>query len=331
MDNRSILALLQLTLTSGIGAKTLEKIIEQTVHEGIDLGDFVALTPVDQVALVSLKPEVSEQISAQRESAKMLRDRLSERDVDVLIKGDENYPNHLIRILGKTAPTVLFVQGDSRVLNRSAVGFCGSRKASENGLRIASECAKVLAPEDVNIISGYAHGVDLAAHRGALECGGVTTFVLAEGILHFRPKRDIVEFMNERNYLAISEFSPSHPWTVHNAMRRNRTICGLSDAIIVIEAGLTGGTFEAGKTALELNVPLFAVEYREPPKSAEGNGYFLEHGAFALQTTSEGEVGLSQLWQELSIPNDGRFPDTNGNLVSIDDSGNQEQLPLWDD
>ena len=198
--------------TSGLGAKTLEKIIEQTENKGIDLGDFAALTPTDQAALVNLKPEVSEQIVAQREAAKLLNDRLRQQGVEVLIKGEENYPKHLTGVLGKTAPGVLFVQGDLRVLDRSAVGFCGSRKASDIGLHIVSECAKALAPERVNVISGYAHGVDLAAHRSALEYGGVTTFVLAEGILHFRPKRDVSEFMNERNHLVISEFSPGlHP------------------------------------------------------------------------------------------------------------------------
>jgi predicted Rossmann fold nucleotide-binding protein DprA/Smf involved in DNA uptake len=78
-------------------------------------------------------------------------------------------------------------------------------------------------------------------------------------------------------------------------MTRNRTICALSDAVVVIESGLEGGTFEAGKTALALNLPLFCVEYAEPTESAAGNPYLLQHGAISLRRTRGGEPNLSRL------------------------------------
>ncbi|MBK9745779.1 MAG: DNA-processing protein DprA [Chloroflexi bacterium] len=316
MDYRSLVALLQLLHAPGLGAKTLDYIIEATAKAGIDLADFVALTPQDKAALVRLKPNSDELIAQGLEEARLVADKLREQSIEVVLRGQEGYPEHLIRVLKSTAPPVLFVKGDLTLLKRSAVGFCGSRKASEKGLQIAAQCADALAQQDVNVISGYAHGVDLAAHRGALAAGGVTTLVLAEGILHFRPKREIGELLNDRNFLVVSEFSPRLPWVARNAMQRNRTICGFSDAMIVIESGMQGGTFEAGNTAIDLRLPLFAVDYREPPESAEGNAYFLKRGAYALKSQPDGKPSLHSLWRVLGIPNGDPPPNGNGDKLT---------------
>ena len=64
--------------------------------------------------------------------------------------------------------------------------------------------------------------------------------------------------------IVVSEYMPRLPWFARNAMQRNRTLCGLSNAVVVIESGLKGGTFEAGKAALALRRPLFVEEYAQP-------------------------------------------------------------------
>ena len=79
-------------------------------------------------------------------------------------------------------------------------------------------------------------------------------------------------------------------------MQRNRTVCGLSDALVVVEAGVSGGTFEAGKLALRLKMPLFVVDYAEPASSAAGNTYFLARGARALRRSiTTGQANLEPL------------------------------------
>jgi len=70
-------------------------------------------------------------------------------------------------------------------------------------------------------------------------------------------------------------------------MQRNQTVCGLSEALVVIEAGTSGGTFEAGKLALRLKMPLFVADYAEPAASAAGNDYFLARGARPLRRSAE--------------------------------------------
>ena len=140
-----------------------------------------------------------------------------------------------------------------------------------------------LSRHGINVVSGYAQGVDLAAHKAALESGGTTTFVLAEGILKFKLKQEIKDLITDENYVVISQFLPKLTWLTRNAMQRNKTICGLSNAVVIIESGLAGGTFEAGKAALELKRPLFVLEYAHPPVSAEGNIYFIRRGAKTLR------------------------------------------------
>jgi DNA protecting protein DprA len=202
----------------------------------------------------------------------------------------------------------LFVRGNLDLFQLPGVGFCGSRNASDKGLQISHDCARLLAEEHINVVSGYAHGIDIEAHRAALEAGGTTTLVLAEGILHFRLKEQLREVAGKgalSRMLVVSEFSPGLPWKAHNAMARNRTICGLSHAMIVIESGLEGGTFEAGKTALELGEPLFCVEYSEPLLSAPGNPYFLRHGAFSLRRSRDGQPNLAKV---ISVVRNGGIP-----------------------
>jgi predicted Rossmann fold nucleotide-binding protein DprA/Smf involved in DNA uptake len=138
----------------------------------------------------------------------------------------------------------------------------------------------------------------MTTHSGALEVGGTTTIVLAEGILHFRLKEKDLPWLGDdpmSRILVISQFPPRVPWKAHNAMARNRTICALSDALVVIESGLQGGTFDAGNTALNLSVPLFCVEYAQPSESAEGNQYFLKHGAVPLRRLPDRRPNLAKL------------------------------------
>lgn len=209
-------------------------------------------------------------------------DLLEARGVQLLPITDDGYPERLRTLLGRKAPPLLMVQGNIDLLRKLFVGFCGSRKASPKGVTTAKDCADQLAQEGVNIVSGYAAGVDMATHQAALECGGTTTLVLCEGILNFRTKREIKNLWDWERIAVVSEFLPGLPWNAHNAMQRNGTICALSSAMILIEAGSTGGSIEAGRACLRMGIPLFAPVYEGMPESAVGNRELLKQGAHPL-------------------------------------------------
>ncbi len=270
--------IITLLLIKGLGPKSLNSIIDN--FEARDSLDIVSIAaPYFTSQGIDVAGEVRN-ISIKADS---LLSELKQQDIKIIVRGRWEYPRMLELTLDRNAPPVLFAKGNIKLLNQKAIGFCGSRKASEKGINVAAECATELTMHGINVVSGYAQGVDIAAHKAALESGGTTTFILAEGILNFKLKREIKDFITDENYVVISQFSPRLMWLARNAMQRNKTICGLSNAVVIIESGLDGGTFEAGKAALELKRPLFVVEYAHPPVSAEGNIYFIRRGAKTLR------------------------------------------------
>ena len=211
-----------------------------------------------------------------------LRNELEESGVYLLSSVDEEYPIALKMAMKKKAPPLLYCRGNRKLLSARSVGFCGSRKASEKGIDTAKDCAQQLAQSGLNVVSGYAAGVDITTHRAALAAGGTTIFVLPEGICHFRIKQEVKDLWDWNRVAVISQFEPRLPWSVQNAMSRNSIICGLSNAMILIEAGTTGGSIAAGRSCLEMGKPLFAPVYEGMPESASGNRLLLKTGALPL-------------------------------------------------
>lgn len=293
----------------GTGVVALRSILARIQDECLSPEGFLRLDDHALQSRFGLKQSAVSALRGPVEKTLDLWQRLRSESIQTLVLGYPGYPQRLAALLHESAPPILFAKGNTDLFGPPSVGFCGSRKASEKGLQVASECAQLLAKDGINIVSGYAHGVDLAAHKAALEAGGTTTLVLAEGILHFRLKEELRGVVRDGDFsrlLVISEFPPALPWRAHNAMARNRTICGLSNALVVIESGQEGGTFEAGKTALALHEPLFCVEYAKPSPSAAGNPYFLAHGAVSLKRARTGQPNLSKLIEAVRsapIPN----------------------------
>jgi len=203
------------------------------------------------------------------------------RQISFIVITDSAYPSSLKELLGMSAPPALSYIGNANLLNSTAVGFCGSRNASTKGLKVASDTARELAKAGAIVVSGYARGVDMEAHLSSIKAGGRTILVLAEGIGHFRIKKlesRLGEPVDYSNILVLSEFSPFDKWSVSRAMQRNKTIIALTKALVVVEANPTGGTIEAGKTALKLGKPVFAAYYG-PGKGSAGNQILLQMGA----------------------------------------------------
>jgi predicted Rossmann fold nucleotide-binding protein DprA/Smf involved in DNA uptake len=141
----------------------------------------------------------------------------------------------------------------------------------------------------------------MAAHRAALECGGTTVMVLCEGILNFTVKKSFKEIWDWERIAVVSEFLPGIPWSVRNAMQRNRTICALSRAMILIESATTGGSIEAGRSSLDMAVPLFAPVYEGMPESAVGNRELLGHGARPLlKSRAAGRANMKDVFAAIS-------------------------------
>ena len=272
-------ALLRLSLVKGVGPARLRKALAHAHGRSAELAELVAGGGLGDV----LGPEQLDELAANLPTAELLAERLNELGVTVTGLADPSYPAALAQRFGlDRAPPLLLTRGNAALLHRPSVGFCGSRQASDRGLRVAEDCASQLSASGVVVTSGYAAGVDMCAHTSALVSGGQTTIVLAEGIVGFRIKPEIEAVWSWDRVCVVSEFAATAPWSAGNAMQRNRTIIGLSRAMILIEARATGGSVSAGRDALAANVPLFAADYDGMPEAAVGNRELIKQGATPL-------------------------------------------------
>lgn len=262
----------------GLGPARLRQVLARARERGIapeevparagDLGDVLSRAQIDQL-----------------ETARRVADEIAALEADgirLVSFLDEDYPRALGERLRDQCPPLLSIAGNRDLLEAPSAGFCGSRAASPRGLEVARDCADQLSRAGCVVVSGYAAGVDLQAHRSALEAGRSTVIVLAEGMRCFRVKGELRSAWSAERTCVVSEFPAGARWSIANAMQRNRTIVGLSHVMILIEAGATGGSIAAGRTALDLGVPLFAPEYDGMPASATGNRELLSRGARPL-------------------------------------------------
>jgi DNA processing protein len=215
-----------------------------------------------------IRVEVEEEVRAEHE-------QLKAQGVEFIYPRHPDFPPHLLEI----AP-MLFIKGQRKLLTSDGVAIVGSRNVSETGIRVARGLAAELANAGLNVVSGYAKGVDSEAHLGALATEGTTTIVLPYGIKELRQKSVFSEFDWQRDVLAVSQFDPGVKWLARNAMARNKLVCALSKAAVVIESGperdsqgKMSGTFNTAQTALSMNLPLFVLDpkgFDNPPKGNAG-------------------------------------------------------------
>lgn len=219
-------------------------------------------------------------------------DDLLSRGIEAINAGDSAFPQSLV-VKGKPVVPALFCKGDLGLLTAPGAGMCGSRKVSALGLKAARACGEEVSDRGLVVVSGYAKGVDTATHLAALDRGGRTVIVLAEGIDGFRVKREFADSFDPQRVLVVSQFRPSQPWAAYAAMARNHVIFGLGKALVVIEAGEKGGTLAAGQDALKRGRPVFALNFGD--ETPTGNRLLIEAGARAVTSRTELGIALDQV------------------------------------
>lgn len=289
--------LINLKSIKGIGPKRYEKTLNLLDAKKMTLGDLVQLSSQQIKAQFGLPIDVAKRIAALGVEAKppvaiefpekpspKVRNTSSAvtRDVQILTLDEPAYPAKLKAVLGDKAPPALYVWGNIALFNRPGIGFCGSRNVTPKGLAVTADASEQIAARAWVVVSGHARGVDSTAHRVALENNAGTIVVAPQGLDTFKLRQELKRVAKPENILIVSEFDPTAGWTVGRAMQRNRTILGLSDAMILIESRLEGGTFNAGKEALRLGRPLYVANFSETHEANAGNQYFIDRGATKL-------------------------------------------------
>jgi DNA processing protein len=283
--------------TEGVGPKTIHSIYSNCKNSEMNEKAIIAFLNNKKKLLTNWNNIKDELCFPEYE-------KIIKKNIKIITLDSKYYPRQLINNLDTAAPPLLFCGGKLDLLNALNVSIVGSRDVFKEGIDFTKNIAKQLAFSGYNIVSGYAKGVDTLSHLTALENDGTTTFVLSYGLYDFKKKKEFSDVKWTDNILAMSEFSPESKWLSSHAMIRNKTIVGLSNAVIVVQAGPEkdekgnmSGTFNSGKTALKYNIPLFVLS-PSIVDNAKGNKDLIKQGAIEINL----ENALETIKKKLSEP-----------------------------
>jgi DNA processing protein len=204
---------------------------------------------------------------------------------------DARYPASLLPL--PDPPFGLFARGAvapalALLAEAPVVAIVGSRRATPPGAAFARELGAALAGRGAVVVSGLAHGIDAAAHEGALAAGGVTAAVLGCGVdvSYPRRNRDLARRIAEEGAL-VSEYWPGTAPAPWRFPARNRIVAGLAGAVAVIEAGRRSGALITADFGLELGRPVLAVPGWPGARESEGCNGLLRAGAALLESVED--------------------------------------------
>ncbi len=266
-----------------------------------------------------------------------LRRRLGHLGVAFVVRND--FPRALRAI--EEPPAHLFVRG-SMLEDRAAVAVVGSRSATAYGVRIARRLGATLAEAGLVVVSGLARGIDGAAHLGALDAGGVTWAVLGCGIDRWYPRShsELGRRILTESGCVLSEFPPGVPPAPWRFPLRNRVIAGLSMAVVVVEAAVTGGALITAQRALDQGRPVFAVPGDIDRPTSEGCNRLIADGAVPVTTEADLLEGLGFVRAVESDPAPvegleavsplGSTPEEVGRALGVEGDALRAQLGRWE-
>lgn len=198
---------------------------------------------------------------------------------------DENYPRRLRSI--DDAPTLLYLKGNVNLDASKTVGIVGTRRSTNYGRHCIEELVNGLKPLKPLIVSGLAYGIDILAHRQALECSLPTIGILGSGVDVIYPSAHYeVAARMEADGGLVSELPLGTKPDAHNFPARNRIIAGLSDALVVVEAGETGGALITADIANSYNKDVFAFPGNIGQSYSYGCNQLIKQNKASLITSS---------------------------------------------
>lgn len=213
---------------------------------------------------------------------------MEEHKIQAFTLLDDDYPQRMKECID--APLVLYYKGNADLNQLMTVSIVGTRHITRYGEDVCRKFIRELhelCPQ-VLIISGLAYGVDICAHRQALESGYDTVAVLAHGLDQIYPfhHRDTAAEMITRGGL-LTEFMTQTNADKANFVRRNRIVAGCADATIVVESAAKGGSLITAEIAQSYNHPVFAFPGNVGSPFSEGCNYLIRDNGAALITSAE--------------------------------------------
>jgi DNA processing protein len=198
---------------------------------------------------------------------------------------DKDYPQRLLNCYD--SPTLLYYKGNADLNSSKIVAIVGTRNNNEYGKNICETLIEELAAEDIIIVSGLAFGIDSIAHKIAIKNNLQTIGVLAHGLDMIYPSQhsSLAKQMSTHGGLLTEYRSLTKP-DRQNFPSRNRIVAGVSDAVIVVETGIKGGSLITAELGNGYNKDVFAFPGRVNDIKSEGCNYLIKTNKAALITSA---------------------------------------------
>jgi len=282
MSDQGLAGWLQLTLTPGLGASAVRRLLLQ-----FGLPEQVLRAPRAQLEAVA--GAAAGAILNAGETASAVERALRWAELpgnSILTLADTAYPRLLLEIADP--PPLLYLTGRGELLERPALAMVGSRNATAQGARNAQQFGRAFSDAGLTVVSGLALGIDAAAHLGGLEGKSSTIAVLGTGpdIVYPRQNAELSAQIAERGLL-LTEFPLGTAGSANHFPRRNRLISGLARGCLVVEAALASGSLITARAALEQGREVFAIPGSIHSPLSKGCHALIKQGAKLVESAED--------------------------------------------
>ncbi|MDD4969128.1 MAG: DNA-processing protein DprA [Paludibacter sp.] len=301
MSDETLKYKIGITLIKGVGNNLAKNLIAYT-------GSAEGVFKEKQQNLANI-PGIGEIVSRQIISGISSHDvmKRAEQEVEFIIKNkikttyftDKDYPFRLKEC--PDSPVMIYSKGNCNLNNGKFVGIVGTRKATENG---KENCKKLICElkgvlPNVIIVSGLAFGIDICAHKAALDSGVPTIGVISHGLDRIYPElhRPTAIKMLQEGALVTEYLSMTNP-DKQNFVQRNRIIAGLCDALVVVESGIKGGALITADIANDYNRDVFAFPGRVDDEWSKGCNALIKNNKASLIESAD-DILRFMNWERL--------------------------------
>lgn len=287
-----------LTLINGIGNNLAKNLIAYLGNEEAVFNE--------KVRSLSRVPGIGKTLANEIIQSRHVLER-AEKEIEFIVKNninchyytDKSYPLRLRECFD--APLILYTKCNHDLNDARFVGIVGTRHATEYGKQLCKELIKGLtAIPGIVVVSGLAYGIDVCAHKAALEMDIPTLGVVAHGLDRIYPAshRSVAVKMLEKGGLITEYLSETNP-DRQNFVQRNRIIAGMSDALIVVESAIKGGALITAELANDYNREVFAFPGRVEDTWSKGCNYLIKQNKAVLIESAE-DIIRAMNWEQQS-------------------------------
>ncbi|MDA9339463.1 DNA-processing protein DprA [Polaribacter sp.] len=283
MKEEKLLAILRLQRSKAVGDILAKKLIVQ-------VGDVAQIFKEKKATLAKINGIGNHVLTHLFDATNILKAKqeleyIQEHNVEHAYFLEDDYPTNLQNCID--APILIFKDGNIDFDNEKIISIVGTRNMSSYGRDFCNQFIKDLSIYNPIIVSGFAYGVDICAHKAAIKNNLQTIAVLAHGFEHLYPKvhKKYIHQVNKKGGF-LTEFWHDDSPQRENFLKRNRIVAGISKATIIIESAEKGGSLVTADIANSYDRDVFALPGRASDMYSKGCNNLIKNNKAAVVTTA---------------------------------------------